>query len=139
MNLSTTKQQNVSTKCMSYHPYIFLAFSSLALCVVPPSVCIYHQRSSIRHRPDVAIAVFRPGGVVHQGIEKFRGPVKFSKGRWVGVQCDKPVGRNNGTVKKVGICHSCVGRVTYIEDYSKVVLIISRSLFAETRLHVFLI
>merc|ERR1719460_816001 len=44
------------------------------------------RRSSIRHRPDVAIAVFRPGGVVHQGIEKFRGPVKFSKGRWVGVQ-----------------------------------------------------
>ena len=128
MNLSTTKQQNVSTKCMSYHPYIFLAFSSLALCVVPPSVCICHQRSSIRHRPDVAIAVFRPGGVVHQGIEKFRGPVKFSKGRWVGVQCDKPVGRNNGTVKKV-----CV-YITYIEDYRKVLLIRSRSLFAENRL-----
>merc|ERR1719201_2158545 len=59
-----------------------------------------NRRSSIRHRPDVAIVVFRPGGVVHQGIEKFRGPVKFSKGRWVGVQCAKPVGRNNGTVKK---------------------------------------
>lgn len=38
---------------------------------------------------------------MHQGIEKFRGPVKFSKGRWVGVQCAKPVGRNNGTVKKI--------------------------------------
>ena len=37
---------------------------------------------------------------MHKGIEKFRGPVKFSKGRWVGIQCDKPVGRNNGTVKK---------------------------------------
>ena len=50
------------------------------------------------------MAVLRPGGAVLKGIEKFRGPVKFAKGRWVGIQCEKPAGRNNGTVKKVCKC-----------------------------------
>ncbi|XP_037072140.1 tubulin-folding cofactor B-like isoform X2 [Pollicipes pollicipes] len=42
--------------------------------------------------------VARPGQLATRGTVRFCGPTDFSTGIWVGIQCDEPVGKNDGSV-----------------------------------------
>lgn len=42
--------------------------------------------------------VARPGQLASRGTVRYCGPTDFSAGIWVGVECDEPVGKNDGSV-----------------------------------------
>ena len=54
------------------------------------------------HRPDFGmVRVQLKDGNQEEGIVRYFGNVEIAPGTWVGVELNKPVGRNNGTVKGV--------------------------------------